>query len=158
MIVLGVDYSTKRCGFTVMDSFCTILFCQTATFENQTHKEIRLKIAEIVVNLIREYNVDFVLLEKVRLFSRGSISFDAVYQLASIVSSIVNISTVPVYSVDVRSWKVRILGSAKASKEDAVRYVKQKYNIDHNHDVADSVCIAECGIKYAGDKLLKLVD
>lgn len=158
MIVLGVDYSTKRCGFTVMDSFYTILFCQTATFENKTHKEIRLKISEIVTNLINEYNVDFILLEKVRLFSRGSISFDAVYQLAGIVASIVNVSSVPVYSVDVRAWKYRILGSAKASKEDAVNYVKQKYNIDHNHDVADSICIAECGIKYAGDKILKVVN
>lgn len=64
-----------------------------------------------------------------------------------------------IYQVNVQSWKSKILGSAKATKEDAINYVKEKYpqvdinvtikhkrkedEIVENHDMCDSICISE---------------
>jgi Holliday junction resolvasome RuvABC endonuclease subunit len=165
MLALGIDYSTKRCGFTVMDSFFRIRFCQSLEFFGcNTKKEIRKSITDKVTAILEATfdgaSVDFIILERVRLRVQGFISFNSIYQLTGVVSSISNVSIVPVVNIDVRSWKARILGSAKSTKEDSVAYVKTKYNINKNHDACDSVCIAEAGIKFYGkdNKLIQIVD
>lgn len=158
MMVLGIDYSTQRCGFAIMDSLQNIHFCQSVTFkEDSNAKQIRQKIREFVKELLNEYKIDFIILERVRLFSRGKVNFDTIYNLSCIISTIVDSSDKPVYSIDTRAWKARILGSAKATKDDSIKYVREKYGIECNHDLADSICIAECGIRFIGIPLIREV-
>jgi Holliday junction resolvasome RuvABC endonuclease subunit len=144
--ILAVDYSTARCGFAVMDNKLKILFYRALVLNKKgeyTHRQRRLKVSKAVKFLVAEYNCKFVVIERLRLQKGSMIKQDVVFLLAGMFYTISNASEVPLYFADTRSWKAKILGNAKADKKRAVRYVEKRYKIEVNHDIADSVCLAE---------------
>ena len=65
----------------------------------------------------------------------------------------------PIYQIDVRSWKSRVLGHANSDKNASINYVTSKFPqvnvldeivkprkkeivLELNHDLCDSICIA----------------
>ena len=98
--------------------------------------------------------------KKVRIFAGGYITFNTAGMLASMTAAIVDAAYIhnefrkstPVFSVDTQEWKKVVLGNRKASKDDAVAYVKNQFvdaverrslaeNV--NHDSADAYCIGQ---------------
>lgn len=123
---------------------------------------------------INKYKVDVIIFEKVNLYVGQHISkLNNIMSLAFIQATIINefSDDCDIIQVDVRSWKARILGSAKADKNDAIDYVKSHYPdvnleivIEHkrkdnevviNHDLADSICISIAGIRMYDELKIK---
>ena len=127
----------------------------------KTNLEHRMKLIEVLHNLYDKYNFDIILFESIRLFSYGRIQLPTILSLNKVQTTIINefSSICDIYQVDVRSWKSKVLGSAKADKNASLEFVKRKYpqvdlfdEINHplkkevefqlNHDLADAIAIS----------------
>ena len=131
-----------------------------------------------IISKIREYldryNIDVIIFEKVNLYVGQHISkLNNIMSLAFIQATIINefSEDCDIIQVDVRSWKARVLSSAKADKNDAVNYVRNHYPdvnleivVEHkrkdneiiiNHDLADSICIACAGCRMYNELKVK---
>ena len=113
----------------------------------KSHKARRYEIkSRLCFDFSCENNPDFIVVESVRLFHHNFINLDAIKRLGGIIYLIVDFYNCPVYQIDTRSWKKIILGSSKVEKDYSTIYIKGKYDIIGNNDLADSVCLAECGM------------
>jgi len=141
--ILGVDISTSNIGFCQMS--LNELYATSLKLNNYaSHKDRR----KLIRAYLAYFKPNYVVLESVRLFHKGFVNIDVIKRLGGIIYLIVDFFDCKVYSIDVRSWKKLILGSAKVGKEMSVKYVKKKYDIITNNDMADAICIAECGLNF----------
>lgn len=169
MIVLGVDLGNKsRNGLAVMNSQEEQLldYSYFIYSESPNPYEHRKRIIHKMREYIDKYKVDTIIFEKVNLYVGQHISkLNNIMSLAFIQATIINefSDDCDIIQIDVRSWKSRILGSAKADKNDAVNYAMNHYPnvnleilVEHkrkdneviiNHDLADSICIACAGCR-----------
>jgi Holliday junction resolvasome RuvABC endonuclease subunit len=83
------------------------------------------------------------------------INIHAIKKLAIITAVIEDSFNCPTMQVDVRSWKTAIFGTSKVKKNYSEVYIKQKYDIIVNNDLADAICIAETGL-YFPEKLKEI--
>lgn len=142
-MILGIDFSTARVGLAVMDAKGKIFNCDTFDLsKTKSHKERRKILVKRANEFIHDYACNVVIIEKVRLFHHGFISLATIERLVQMSGAIIDGCPVPVYSIDTRSWKKAVLGSAKATKDDSVAYVNRVYQMEVNHDLADAICIA----------------
>lgn len=170
MIVLGCDLGNKsRNSLAVMDENSKLLYYIYLSYNTKDYKtpfEYRMTISNVISGLIAIYKIDYLIYERINLFRGQGVS-----PLANIISMcklqttlINNLSDYTnICDIDVRSWKSKVLGTAKATKEDSVNYVRKYYpevdldiKVEHprkketeiitNHDLADAVCIAKYGI------------
>jgi len=147
MNLIAIDQSYKRTGVAVIKNDKLVLY-KCVSFNNKNKKEVRQRFIDIVRKLDKCYKPDFYVVERIRLFSRGFLAMKTILSLGSLIYCVVDNVNKPVYSVDTRSWKYRVLGSAKCDKKDAVKFVKSKgYNVKH-HDTAEAICIALYAMKY----------
>lgn len=112
--------------------------------------------------------------EKVNLYVGQHISkLNNIMSLAFIQATLINefSDDCEIIQIDVRSWKARVLGSAKADKDDAINYVRNHYPdvnleilVEHkrkdneiiiNHDLADSICIGIAGCRMYSELKIK---
>lgn len=169
MNVLAIDIGGKtRNAFCLMEMETKkILHHSYIPYDNKnTPMAHRYKILnEIKENYLSKYNVDIIVFEKINLFVKGNISrLSGITSLCKLQTTLIdNLSDiVDMYAIDVRSWKSRSLGSAKATKEDSIEAVKEYYpdidleimvtkknrkreeriEIELNHDLADAIMIA----------------
>lgn len=142
MKILGVDLSTVNIGFCELSLFDILAFSVRLNYKS--HKMRR----RITRNYLYFFKPDYVVLESVRLFHKGFINIDAIKRLGGLTYLIVDFFDCPVYSIDVRSWKKYILGSAKVDKRESITYVKEKYAMVVDNDLSDAVCIAEMGLRF----------
>lgn len=146
-MICGLDISTKRIGLCVIGKNGIAIRTQTF-FDKQSHTERR----HIILSMLKDMKVKRVYVEEVRLFSfrgRNFINTKTIFRLLSILITLID-NNIKIYTINARSWKTRILkyNGFDKSKDGSVKYIKHKYNIDVNHDVADSICIAEYARKY----------
>lgn len=135
--------STQNIAFCEMDLFK--IFGFSIQLNRYGGHKIR---RQIIKRYLKYFNPDFIVMESVRLFHRNFINIDAIKRLGGITYLVIDFFDCKSYSIDVRSWKKLILGSAKVEKEKSIYYVKKKYDIITNNDMADSICIAECGLRF----------
>ena len=141
--VLGVDLSTANIGF------CQLSISELYGFSIQLNRYGGHKIRrKIIKEYLKYFNPDYVVMENVRLFHQNFINIDAIKRLGGLTYLIIDFFDCKSYSIDVRSWKKLILGSAKVKKDYSIEYVKNKYDIITNNDMADSICIAEVGLRF----------
>lgn len=127
----------------------------------------RRTIAYRILELVREYEAERVIVEHVRLFSsqrseyakkkrvetgkgNSHISLPVIVAHSRIIGAILDAldgaeMAIPIYSIDTQVWKNAVLDSRLATKNDAVWYVKQVTGKDVNHNVADAVCLGIAG-------------
>ena len=142
MRYLAIDQSYQNIGFGISEDnqLITCWSVNLSKFKKKTTK--RKYISKSVALAIVKYRVDFVIVERTRLFSQKFLSQATVIALGGLVSTIVDASYPKlVYSVDTRSWKSKVLGSAKSDKEDAVKFVL-KLGFDVDHDASDAACMS----------------
>lgn len=189
-IVIGLDQSYARTGYSV----CIDGVVKAASFvrfdkaKNNTEKRfaVRAKLIDIYVALLKkgysQGNDDkfMIVVERIRQFSKNFISMPYITSTAAMIGLIVDWSythQIPVYSVDTRCWKSRVLGSStsageQGNKSSSVKHaiklgfeskvvtVKTLKNgkqiIKYNDDVADAICISEFPFLNSDKKLLKL--
>ena len=121
-VVIGIDQSYTRTGITVLadKEIFEMYSIDFKGCKNNTEKRITLrgKIIDIinqVVSEIKETDIT-IICERIRLRSQGFLSENYIKSTGALIASIIDICygyTLPVYSVDTRSWKSQIVGSSK---------------------------------------------
>lgn len=156
--IVAIDQSYTRLGWCAMRKrkVLEIGSLDLTKLRNPTQK--RNCVRELVSVLVRKYEPNAVLVERVRTFAGGKISARTGAMLHSMTAAIVDAAYVhtfrrkptPVFSVDTRAWKSAVLGNPSASKQDAVKFVlasvsapnkKAPEIIGLDHDAADAYCI-----------------
>ena len=164
--VMGVDIGgATRMGVSLFDNvdnklldYKTIRRCDSDT--NLAH---RLSLLHTILDMYSKYGIDILIFESIRLFTYDRIQLPTILSLCRVQTTIINQCSdkFPIYSVDVRSWKSRVLGSANSDKHASIALVRHRFPqvnlidaIEHprkkevelqlNHDLADSICISLC--------------
>lgn len=139
-----------------------LLFYENIPYDSSTPWEHRQKIVKEIEKLNEEYIFDTIIFEKINLYRGGFIShLSGILSLCRYQSTLIDkfSGKYDIYQVNVQSWKSKILGSSKATKDDAIAYVKKNYpevnlqreivhkrkenEIIESHDLADAICISE---------------
>ncbi len=120
-----------------------------------SNTEKRRNMRRLVKRLTKFYKPDFVTVERIRMFSGGNVSMAVIMSLGALTLTVVDAAwPLETYSIDTRSWKSKILGSAKASKQDGINYISSLgFEVD-NDDQGDAGCMALYASR--SDALLKL--
>lgn len=128
-IVIGIDESYSRTGITIMEAgkiketiSIDYLGCNNNT---QKRQYLRMSLCKIVSRYTNRIDDITVITERIRLRSQGFLSeayIKATGALVSVIIDTFNPFDIPVYSVDVRSWKSQIVGTSKPKEN--------KYGID----------------------------
>lgn len=141
-IVIGIDESYSRTGITIMESNKIIktLSIDYMGCNNNTQKRqlLRIKLSKIIGHYTDRLEDITVITERIRLRSQGFLSEAYIKATGALVSVIIDTFSpfnIPVYSVDVRSWKSQIVGTSKPKenkygidphKWPTILYLKQK--------------------------------
>lgn len=138
-MIVAIDQSYARCGLAIcVDG--TVTQCQSMKMLPDK-KAARRELRRAVKRMVDAYQPEFIIVERVRQFSQGQINMASITALASLVTTIVDASSVPVKSVETRSWKARVLGNAKATKDDAVAYART-HGFEVDDDAADALAMS----------------
>jgi Holliday junction resolvasome RuvABC endonuclease subunit len=155
--ILAIDQSYSRLGYCVLTKrdVLEINSVRLDRLKNPTQK--RNCVRELVQILVRKYQPKAIIVERTRIFHGGYISAKTAGMMASLTATIVDAAYMhnefrkptPVFSVDTGVWKYAVLGSQKASKDDAVKWTESEigeipekvFGVPINHDSADAYCI-----------------
>lgn len=158
-ISLGIDYSYEEIGFSVSKDN-TILHVSCLNFkEIEKKKKVkltkhlkRLMIAAYIKKIYKDYQFTCVIVEQIRVFSRGFLSLPAIIAFSQLILTIYNaVYPIPVFSVDTRVWKKRMTGSAKTQKAETVDWARQymTYTLQEKrnwkqltHNEADAIALS----------------
>ncbi len=138
----------------------------------KTNLEHRMNLVKVIKQLYENNPIDIMIFESIRLFSCGRIQLPTILSLEKVHTTLINefSDCFDIYQVDVRSWKAKVLGSAKSDKYTSIQYVKSHYPdiniideivkpkkhetvLELNHDLCDAICISHL-LKYDYDCLL----
>lgn len=152
---MGVDLSLASCGLALMDKSFVLRFAATLTpakGDALTSVEKRALILKAVRKIYYQYGgFDVLVMEPVRMFTGGKnvylVSLEAIIGLSTTLEDWAHKLGIPVVKVYPNSWRKYILGTGKAKKKDAIKYVLNKYGRDLREDAAEAVCQAEYGVR-----------
>ena len=152
VILMAIDIGgASENGITIMNEKEQILYTEAFPYVKKFGKGFhRRSISHHIKELVLQYKVTRIIVERVKLFRGSNIS-----KLSNITSHwgiCVGIldsvqGLCDVYDVEVRTWKSQVLNNISKDKEFSINYVKLMYNMDMKEHQADSVCIAIYGIR-----------
>lgn len=167
--VLGIDMGTSgRSGLALWESNANSVLKYTTISRHDVNNNLeqRKAVVNAIYEMLKEYPIDILIFESIRLFSYGHIQMGTILSLCKMQTTIINefSDKFDIYQVDVRAWKSRVLGNANVDKNESVNYVRNKYPhinlldeiikprkkeiiLEINNDLSDAICIAEC-LKY----------
>lgn len=136
-IVLGIDQSYQDTGLAIAynNKIVAITDCKMSNYERNTDKRNCLGYKlESLLSLVRDkeyiYKAEaIVIIERIRLQSKGFINIDYIKSIGALNALIVDIAAAyefPVYSVDTRSWKSQVVGTSK-TLENKYGIAPEKY-------------------------------
>lgn len=165
MKVLAVDQSFTNIGIAVVEGTCIsdgkVLLVRSYNYKGLKNKtEKRAFVRRLMKHIIKVFNPNVIIVERIRMFSQGNISMQTIVAHATLIATVIDaVYPKKVYSIDTRCWKSRVCGNShgmhKADKGVSVRYVHNRFgeNIGKNDDETDAICQALAGLD--GKKLLK---
>ena len=153
MYILGIDLGTRHFAMCFMSEHGIYHLEELDMSKEKSHKVRRRMVWGLLSELDKDEHIvkpDIVVLEKIILFHKSHINVDTIKRLGGLSHLVIDhYWESDSYEVPVQSWKASVLGSARATKEDAIIYVKDKYGVETKNDnLADAICIAECGHNY----------
>ena len=138
-------------GITIMNEMEQILYTEAFPYRKKFGKGLhRQSISQHIKELVEQYNVQRIIVERVKLFRGNNISkLSNITSLWGICVGILDAvqGLCDVYDVEVRTWKSQVLNNTSKNKEFSINYVKLMYKMDMKEHQADSVCIAIYGIR-----------
>lgn len=191
-ISIGIDQSYTRTGIGI-SADGKLLKVGSIPFrgcrnKSEKRKELRIALHKIIQSNQHKASEMVIICERIRTFSHhaesGSekgkgkqtgmfISTDYIKATGALIATIVDVAYeygIPVFSVDTRAWKSKVLGNSKGSKKEgnkmgAIRFVEslgfnvssynRKGNIVYNDDAADAGCISLYAFVPKGSQTLK---
>ena len=145
--VVCVDQSYTRTGFAVWNiNKGTLLNFQDVSFDkDMDNRGKRSMIAKAVKSLVETFACSAVVLEEARMFPSAQTKA-RLHEINAIISSTVS---VPCYEINTTSYKSLTAGY-RSDKQQAIDYVKDKFMVIANDDIADAILMGEAlhkGIK-----------
>lgn len=127
--IIGIDQSYKNTGISVASQKGLEYISSVRLYKLASNTEKRLEVAsrvsEIIEQFSKEYIVDKIIIERIRLQSQGFLNIDYIKSIGALNAIIVDTANkynIPVYSVDTRAWKSKVVGTCKPKEN--------KYGVD----------------------------
>ena len=127
--IIGIDQSYKNTGISVASQkgleYISSVQLYKLTSNTEKRLEVASRVSEIIEQFSKEYIVDKIIIERIRLQSQGFINIDYIKSIGALNAAIVDIASkydIPVYSVDTRAWKSKVVGTCKPKEN--------KYGVD----------------------------
>ena len=143
-IVIGMDESYKRTGISVVvdGKIKSINSVDLQKIKTNTEKRnlIKTKLSALIRKLKPKAKQIIIVVERIRLYSAGFLSMDFIKSIGALNAVIIDIAfefDIPVYSVDTRAWKSKIVGTTKPENNnlyvDPKKYPTIKYLIKNGY-------------------------
>lgn len=147
--IIAFDQATEKFGLSIFDDN-NLVFYSLYTFNGDTISrlvKIRKFINEIV---IKEWKPDYIIMEDIQYQENGLLTFKVLAMLLGIVQECCAENNIKFEAVFPNVWRKYAGTAGKNRKEEkllSVEKVKEKYNINVNDDVAESILIGHYAIK-----------
>lgn len=143
MKILALDQSTSKTGYALfidneLKSYGIIRPSKTLSNDNKISMLIRLS------KFIKEENPDLILIEDVYMKKGPTFNINTHKILSNLQGMIISFCVLNNFEYEIihpTTWKSRVVGKKKLSKEDTQIYLKNKYNKTFKEDEADAVAI-----------------
>jgi len=153
-VALGIDLGTYNFGIAAVNSFGELLASRQVKVEKGDIWSRIKYVCDQIISFIDSEKLSGVLrvvvVEKIRLFHRGSISIDAIRDLARLQGAIGYIFTkrgIKIIDVHVQHWRKSVIGDGKVGKEEVVKWAKSLApDRDLGTDEAEAIALAWFGI------------
>lgn len=126
-IIVGIDESYKRTGLSIVANNkikqITSISFDKCKNNSEKRKVLRDKLEDLFAKLAKKSNDITVIIERIRLRSDGFLNIDYIKSIGALNAVIVDACytyNIPVYSVDTRSWKSKIVGTTKPMKNNVL--------------------------------------
>ena len=127
--IIGIDQSYKNTGISVasqkgVEYISSIRLYKLAS-NTEKRSEVAYRVSEMIEQFSKEYIVDKIIIERIRLRSQGFVNIDYIKSIGALNATIVDIANrydIPVFSVDTRAWKSKVVGTCKPKEN--------KYGVD----------------------------
>lgn len=127
--IIGIDQSYKNTGISVASQkgleYISSIQLYKLTSNTEKRSEVVSRVSEIIEQFSKNYIIDKIIIERIRLQSQGFINIDYIKSIGALNAIIVDTASrynIPVYSVDTRAWKSKIVGTCKPKEN--------KYGVD----------------------------
>lgn len=147
--VLALDQATKVSGWAIFSNEKLIKY---GTFETQLENEIQrdIQIKNWLINVIKNWGIDFVALEGVQYEERfGVTTFATLARLQGILMSLLEEMEVQYTICHTATWRnfCQVKGKTRADKKKSMQLkVKEWYDITVNNDCADAIGIGHYAV------------
>lgn len=143
-LIIGIDESYKRTGISIVGNDKIILINSIDFSKYKNNSEKRKRLRKSLNNLFEKAknlsdNI-IVIIERIRLMSDGFLNIDYIKSIGALNSVIIDCCydfDFPVYSVDTRSWKSKIVGTTKPKNNnlfvDPKKYPTIKFLIEDGY-------------------------
>lgn len=145
MKILGLDTSTTSTGYAVLDNDKLISFGTIKTPRKADLLDKIIYIEEHVKQIIKAKEVEFIVIEDLAV-TRSASTTKALAGLLYHLLTEFRKRDMLVVQVRPSEWRkvCKIKGKCRNElKENAIKHVKNVYNLNVNNDEADAICIAE---------------
>lgn len=153
MNILSLDLSTKSSGWCVSINNKLIDYgCIQSSSTNAVKRIFIMK--DNIKEIIKKYNIEQIIIEEVRTDYQNNHTYKILTWLqAAIVFATYEINPeIQIEYMQASSWRSKIgihtgRGIKRNTlKQEDIKYVKNKYNIDANDDICDSICLLDAYI------------
>lgn len=161
MKILGIDPSTKSTGVAIFENGNLIYYnCITASSSNVFSRIEKMK--EELNKLLKEYKIDYIYMEDVlpEDVKKNKQVFKALMYLQGGLCKVINDNKIESEFFYPSEWRAQCgiktgRGVMRESlKPEDIKFVKNKFNITVNDDIADAICIGYVGSKFKETKVI----
>lgn len=154
MNILTLDLSSKSSGWCIGNETEIIDYgCITSSSSINIKRIIVMR--DAITDIIKKYNISKIIVEEVRTDYKNIHTYKVLTWLqAAIVITAYEIDPkIEIVYMQPSSWRATIgIHTGRGIKRDElkqadIKYVKDKYNIEANDDICDSICIYDAFIK-----------
>lgn len=142
-LVIGIDQSYKQSGISIGVDNKLIKVTSTSYEALETRSQKRKHLSNIIYHILKKNSHKasevVIIVERIRTFSNfggekskggfGGLKPEYLKMTGALIACIVDVAAefnVPVYSVDTRAWKSRVLGNSKAKQKNGKRDAKSE--------------------------------
>ena len=146
MRVLGLDTSTTSTGYAIIDNGKLIDYgCIKPDKKLNTIEKI-IYIEKEIKEIIKKKEIEYVAIEELAMVRNGAVTKLLAGLLYHLVIEFTKKELLTVLVRPSEARKGRITGKNRQElKQNAINYIKGKYNVKVNDDEADAIIIAEYG-------------
>lgn len=130
-IVIAIDQSYKRTGLSIIadgvPKVVKSIDLEKYTSNTERRSYFGMELLEIIKNVKDRADEIIIVFERIRLISQSHISENYIKATSALVARIIDIASIykiPVYSVNTKSWKAKIVGTSNPKEN--------RYGIDPN--------------------------